>query len=412
MWIRCRVRQHIARSVALTLLKSGFEAQFPSMISCQTLGPVGLSVDGAPAPSELLWRKHLGLLVYLARSPRGRAREHLIGLLWGEKPEAAARHSLNEAIRVLRRYLGEGNVDTSVGQVRLAEGSVKLDIDRLEEYAAAGEWEAASRLITGEFLEGFSISGASDFENWLASERSAIRSSLHRGPRPARRRPAPRRPGTGSLRRGGTGTLPGCRLASSLLRIMMRSLVLAGDRAGALERYEEFTQRLQQEIGTQPDPETQALAERVRHERPIRPPTPGRSGEPAEGEPRLPLVGRERRAVTPRRCCRRRSGGATGVRPDPRRGKRSGEDPADGGAAREAAARWCRRSRGACGRRGSRRGVERHSRARPGRSARGSGIGRRTRPGSGRIRRRAFRSGPTDSPISPAMARPFPGDGP
>ena len=146
------------------------------MIFCQTLGPVGLSVDGAPAPSELLWRKHLGLLVYLARSPRGRAREHLIGLLWGEKPEAAARHSLNEAIRVLRRYLGDGNVDTSVGQVRLAEGSVKLDIDRLEEYAAAGEWEAASRLITGEFLEGFSIAAASDFENWLASERSAIRS--------------------------------------------------------------------------------------------------------------------------------------------------------------------------------------------------------------------------------------------
>ena len=133
------------------------------MISCQTLGPVGLSVDGAPAPSELLWRKHLGLLVYLARSPRGRAREHLIGLLWGEKPEAAARHSLNEAIRVLRRFLGEGNVDTSGGQVRLTPGSVRLDVDRLEEYAAAGEWEAASRLIAGEFLEGFSIAGASDF---------------------------------------------------------------------------------------------------------------------------------------------------------------------------------------------------------------------------------------------------------
>jgi DNA-binding SARP family transcriptional activator len=73
------------------------------MMSCQTLGPVGLSLDGGPAPPELLWRKHLALLVYLARSPRGRTREHLVGLLWPEKPEAAARHSLNEATRVLRR---------------------------------------------------------------------------------------------------------------------------------------------------------------------------------------------------------------------------------------------------------------------------------------------------------------------
>ena len=292
MGIRCRVRQHILPSLALTLLKPGFEAQFLSMISCQTLGPVGLSVDGAPAPSELLWRKHLGLLVYLARSPRGRAREHLIGLLWGEKPEAAARHSLNEAIRVLRRYLGDGNVDTSVGQVRLAEGSVKLDIDRLEEYAAAGEWEAASGLITGEFLEGFSIAGASDFENWLASERSAIRSRcievFARHAEDLLR--AGQAQEASAVAARALSLDPGSELA---LRIMMRSLVLAGDRAGALERYEEFTQRLEKEIGTQPDPETQALAERVRHERTIRPPTPGRSGEHAEGEPRLPLVGRE-----------------------------------------------------------------------------------------------------------------------
>src|SRR5687768_11692939 len=144
-----RVGQHIGRRGALTLLSRRFWLHILIMISCQTLGPVGLSVDGSPAPPELLWRKHLGLLVYLARSPRGRTREHLIGLLWAEKPEAAARHSLNEAIRVLRRYLGDASVDTSGGQVRLAPGSVRLDVDRLEEFAAAGEWEAASRLIAG-----------------------------------------------------------------------------------------------------------------------------------------------------------------------------------------------------------------------------------------------------------------------
>src|SRR3954471_17464999 len=106
-----------------------------AMISCQTLGPVGLSLDGGPAPPELLWRKHLGLLVYLARSPRGRTREHLVGLLWPDKPETAARHSLNEAVRVLRRYLGDSTVDTTAGQVRLGPEAVRLDLDRLEELA-------------------------------------------------------------------------------------------------------------------------------------------------------------------------------------------------------------------------------------------------------------------------------------
>ncbi|HZB27167.1 MAG TPA: AAA family ATPase [Gemmatimonadales bacterium] len=262
------------------------------MIFCQTLGPVGLTVDGAPAAPELLWRKHLGLLVYLARSPRGRAREHLIGLLWAEKPETAARHSLNEAIRVLRRYLGDACVDTGGGQVRLAPGSVRLDVDRLEEFAAAGEWEAASRLIAGEFLEGFSIAGASEFENWLASERSAIRlRSIEVLARYA-----------DDLLRAGQAAEASVVAVRALsldpasepaLRAAMRSLVLAGDRAGALERYEEFSARMKRDIGTDPDPETQALADRVRHERPIRPPVSAGSRELLDGEPRLPLVGRE-----------------------------------------------------------------------------------------------------------------------
>ncbi|MBA3496587.1 MAG: trifolitoxin synthesis, TfuA, partial [Gemmatimonadales bacterium] len=81
------------------------------MIVCRTLGPVELTVDGAPAPAEMLWRKHLALLVYLARSPRlTRSREHLIGLLWADRTEAAARHSLSEALRVIRRHAGQSAV--------------------------------------------------------------------------------------------------------------------------------------------------------------------------------------------------------------------------------------------------------------------------------------------------------------
>src|SRR2546428_109538 len=80
-------------------------------LSLLVLGPARVTVGGAeaPPPPELLWRKHLALLVYLARSPRkSRTREHLVGLLWSDRDEKQARHSLSEALRVLRRGRGGG----------------------------------------------------------------------------------------------------------------------------------------------------------------------------------------------------------------------------------------------------------------------------------------------------------------
>lgn len=262
------------------------------MIFCQTLGPVGLSVDGGPAPPELLWRKHLALLVYLARSPRGRTREHLAGLLWAEKPEAAARHSLNEAIRVLRRYAGETNVDTSAGQVRLSPEAVQLDAVQLEALAVAGEWKAAARLVAGEFLEGFAIAGASAFEDWLASERSLLRQRSVEVL--ASHADELLRTGQSSesvaLALRALALEPGSERA---LRVTMRGLTLSGDRAGALERYDAFCARVGKETRGVPDAETRSLAERVRQERSIRPVGLPKTTHDGEGSLRLPLVGRE-----------------------------------------------------------------------------------------------------------------------
>src|ERR671922_2828275 len=98
----------------------------PAVVLCHVLGPARVTVGDAAAPPELLWRKHLALLVYLARSPRrGRTREHLTGMLWGDRSEAAARHSLSEALRVIRRHAGQASVELSVGQIRLPPGTVE-----------------------------------------------------------------------------------------------------------------------------------------------------------------------------------------------------------------------------------------------------------------------------------------------
>jgi DNA-binding SARP family transcriptional activator len=237
------------------------------MILCRTLGPVELSVDGGPAPPELLWRKHLALLVYLARSPRrGRSREHLIGLLWGDRSEAAARHSLSEALRVIRHHAGEGSVDVAVGQVRLGQASVQLDVDRLEELAGARDWAAAAELVSGEFLEGFALDDASEFEDWLATERQLWgRKGVEVLVSCAE---AHAQVGKVEEAFGFAGRALGFQPRSEpALRCALRCRFLAGDRAGALALFERFQARLAEEVGIEPGEETRLLMERVRRER-------------------------------------------------------------------------------------------------------------------------------------------------
>ncbi|HET8621989.1 MAG TPA: AAA family ATPase [Gemmatimonadales bacterium] len=258
------------------------------MIRCRTLGAVAIDVDGRPAPAELLWRKHLALLVYLARSNRRtRTREHLVGLLWPDKDERAARHSLNEALRVLRRVLGGAALDTSAGQVRLAPGDPWLDVDELESRAAARDWAAAAALVAGDFMEGFALADASGFEDWLASQRSHWRSrSIH--VLLARSDELER---TGHSRDAVAPVEQALALdpnSDRAVRAVMRTRTLSGDRSIALERYATFAEQLRA-VGAVPEAETDRLAERIRRARqPIPAAAMAKTGESR----RAPLIGR------------------------------------------------------------------------------------------------------------------------
>jgi DNA-binding SARP family transcriptional activator len=255
---------------------------------------VEVTTDAGPPPAELLWRKHLALLVYLARSPRRtRSRDHLTGLLWGDRPETAARHSLREAVHVLRRCCGETGVDATAEHVRLADDAVVLDVELLEEHAAAARWEEAAALVSGDFLEGFGVPGAAGFEDWLAAERLHWRvrcvEVLTRCSADAARR--------GHLERAAECGQRALRLgpaSGAAVRAAMTALVLGGDRAGALALFDRFTRQLAEEVGTAPDEETRALAERVRGERAWK--VPEGEAAPRQGAEsrRAPLAGRER----------------------------------------------------------------------------------------------------------------------
>ncbi|MEP7326690.1 MAG: AAA family ATPase [Gemmatimonadota bacterium] len=255
------------------------------MILCRTLGPVEISIHGNPAPAEMLWRKPLALLIYLARSPQTRTREHLVGLFWSDSPESAARHSLNEALRVLRRGLGESALSTNAQQVRLAPEAITLDTDLLVERMNAKDWAGADALIAGEFMEGFALPDGPEFQHWLDAERRAwTRRASEALTERARELLA-----TGAVKDAVDVADRGLRLdsfAEPLLRLLLRALALDDNRTTALERFETYQQQVTEDLSASPEAETLELVERIRkgghRPRPIT----------AEVEAVPPLVGR------------------------------------------------------------------------------------------------------------------------
>src|SRR5205085_2769540 len=142
--------------------------------------------------------------------------------------------------------------------------------------------------IKGEFLEGFSIKDASQFDDWMTAEREhwrrrSVEVLLNRADELLAAG------GVAAALELGERALELDRESEAALRALMRGLTLAGDRSGALKRFEAFAARLERELGTEPAPETRALAAQVRLERTWRLP----KAAAAEAK-RAPLVGRAR----------------------------------------------------------------------------------------------------------------------
>lgn len=248
------------------------------------LGPPMVLVGGGEPPPDVVWRKHLALLVYLALSPGSSvARAHLVGLFWGESPDDKARRSLNEAVRRLRNALGETRLLTRGDSLQLNPEGLEVDVREFESLCADGQMRALE-LMRGEFLEGFHIDEASTFDAWVESERSRLREMAQRlvVTRAEEQLAINRYVEARALARRALTLDPYSDVALSLA---MRSAALEGDSASALALYQEFAQRVERDLGTGPSELLAALATRIREN------TWRQGGDrPTDGEP--PLVGR------------------------------------------------------------------------------------------------------------------------
>lgn len=260
------------------------------------LGGVEIRQSGV-AVTGFVSNKALALFCYLVVNGREQPRSVLQALLWGEASQNDAMNSLRNALSNLRRLFGD-HLQISrqavalhpdapcwldVRQFLLAAQGKKLQDGRLapDDLQAL---ETAASLYRGEFMAGFSVADAPDFEEWLLTQREQLRllylQTLH----------------LLVLHYTAVGKLEDAIAINSRLlaaepwheesyQQQMTLLARAGRWSEALAQYRRCRDVLAQELGVTPMPETTALYERIKAAREM-----PRHNLPA---PSTPLLGRD-----------------------------------------------------------------------------------------------------------------------
>src|SRR5947209_7752989 len=237
------------------------------MVEFRLLGTLSLTTaDGREAGSLLSQPRRLALLAYLAAAtPRGpHRRDTVLALFWPELDQDHARAALRQSLHVLRSALGaEAMVSRGDEEIGLDFDRIWCDVAAFDRAIDGGELEQALDLYRGSLLEGFFISEAPEFERWLESQRARLASAAARTAQALAERCERRGDLTTATHwaRRAIGLAPN---DEGLLRQLIAILDRNGDRAGAVQAYEEFAQRLAEEYEAEPAAETKALLAAVR----------------------------------------------------------------------------------------------------------------------------------------------------
>ena len=228
------------------------------MLHLRTLGELRLTgPDGDLLPGR---RKELVLLAYLAqRAPRAVRRAELVDLLWGEREEERARHSLRQALLMLRRTVGEGLM-IGPQAVTLASDVVELDLVSFDAAVTGNRLRQAVELWGGDFLFAAEDVGDDAYRVWLEGERERARRRL----RDALERLVAEAAGDRSTAiiwaERWTELLP---LDEQACYRLVEALYVGGRTGTAQARHQEYVARLRRELGVEPSPALVRLGERV-----------------------------------------------------------------------------------------------------------------------------------------------------
>jgi len=260
----------------------------PSPFHLSCLGEPQL-FDGAGESIRFRTRKHFALLIRLALEPgHAFSRDSLTELLWPDAPPERARHSLAQAVSVLRAMLGRENLLVRAASVGLRAGAVETDVAHL----AAG----TNGAIRGRFLDGFDVPGSRPFDDWkgqwTAQLIPKVRDALTRHMDAARRIAD-----FTTVERHAQLLHDLDTTSEEAVRGLMESRAWVGDRTNALKIFRRYETRLAEELGAKPSADLVRMAHLLRDGRGAvsHPPEPGQPPVPAHRrfEPEM-LIGRER----------------------------------------------------------------------------------------------------------------------
>lgn len=250
------------------------------MIELRTLGELGLKgSDGRDLSVILAQPKRLALLTYLAVSTHRQRRDSVVALFWPDLDTDHARGALRQALRFIRRQLGDGVLSgRTEEELGCRAGALWCDAAEFERACALGRLAEALSLYGGDFLDGFFVSGAApEFDYWVEATRARLRNLAVEAARTFAERCEAAGDAATAIRwaRRAFELSPD---SEHTLRRLIMLLDRLGERAAAVDIYEDFARRLAAEHHeVEPSPETQELMSTVR--RRARPPAQPESPE-------------------------------------------------------------------------------------------------------------------------------------
>jgi len=223
-----------------------------------------IASDGAAIP--LATRKSQALAAVLGLDQSGTVpRDRLLGLLWGDRGEEQARHSLSQALTGLRRAFGAAAVRADRDMVALDPALIDVDVRLFLAEAGHGGAGALDRALTwlrGPLLQDFALHEPG-WEDWLAVERARFA-----------------RQATAALLRLGTAAAEQANDAAAraafekalvidpqaedLHLALMRLHLHHGRAAAALRQYADAAEILRRDLDAVPGPELEAARREAR----------------------------------------------------------------------------------------------------------------------------------------------------
>lgn len=233
------------------------------MLSVLLLGSPELHRDDQPL--AVTRRKSRALVYLLAAHPRPLSRDEIISRLWPDHDRPSAQQTLRTTLHGLRKALGDSLV-VQDDFLALAP-DVEVDARHFESALAhpASDLQSltsALALYRGDFLSGFALSDAPAFDDWSAGQRERYRRLAIRGLTAVAQRQEANQDHAAALE-ALDRALAFDPLQEDLQRSALRAHFLAGDRAGAIRRYETLRKLLDDEMGVPPMAETRALYDSI-----------------------------------------------------------------------------------------------------------------------------------------------------